>query len=99
MTHIERVLAVGARPHVHHPAVRARDTSTKLLKDALLLRLPVPLAALLQDAIELFLRILASLFNGGDQVLLVRDAQVPRDIGVLQWLEWRKGGRCVQVRD
>ena len=82
-----------------HCLVFTADASTQLVENALLLCLPIAPAAFFERAVELLLRLFAALLNGGDEVLLVRDAKVSRNIGVLQRLQRREGGGWIQMRD
>ena len=58
----------------------------QFLEDPLLPRLPVTPTPLLQNAIEIFLRLSPSFLDGRNQVLLVRMTEVPRNIGIVQGL-------------
>lgn len=69
---------------------------TKLLEYFLFACFPVSSNALIQHAFELHLGLAASFFDGGYDTLLVRMAEVPRDVRVVQRLEWREGGCWVE---
>lgn len=99
VTHRQQVLSTVALLQLCNRLVVRVYPTTQLFKDASLLRLPVPLLPLLQDAVELLLCLLSRLLDRRDEILFVSMTEVPRDIGVLEGLEGSEGGRCVQVRD
>lgn len=84
---------------VCHSPVLPSNACTELLKHAFLARLPISPPPIFQHAVELLLRLPPALFNGRNEILLVRMAKVAGDIGVLKRLQWREGGLGVQVCD
>ena len=99
MTHRKQVLATDALLQLCDSLVLPTYPAAKLLEDASLLCLPVPLLAILQDAVELLLSLLPRFFNGRDEILFVRMAEVPCHVGVLQSLQRGERGGRVQVRN
>jgi hypothetical protein len=74
-------------------------TFTKLLKYFLFACFPVSANALVQHAFKLHLGLAASFFDGGYDTLLMRMSEVPRNVRVVQRLEWRKGGCWIEGSD
>lgn len=83
-TYRKRTLARVTLPILRHCRVIPTYTTSQLLKHPLLPCLPVPSRAVLQDTIKVLLGVSARFFNCGDDVLLVRMAEVACDIGVLE---------------
>lgn len=71
----------------------------ELLEYFLLACFPVSPNALVQHAFKLYLGLATTFFNGGYDTLLVCMSEVPRDVSVVQRLEWRKGSCWVEGSD
>lgn len=81
-----------------HGSILASNAATQLLEYALFLGFPVTLAALLQETVELLLCLLSSLLDRRYEVLFMSMTQVACHICVLEWLQGRESGGCVEVR-
>lgn len=79
--------------------IAAPSHAPQLLKHTPLLRLPVPLAPVLEQPVKVCLRLLTPFLNRRYKILLVCVTKIACDIGVLQRLQRCKGCRCVQMRD
>lgn len=79
--------------------VPATCHAPQLLKHTPLLRLPVPLAPVLKQPVEVCLSLLTPFLNRRDEILFVCVTKIACDIGVLQRLQRCKGCGCIQMRD
>ena len=87
LLHLGQRLVVGGR------------ATTEFLEHASFLCLPVLAAADFEEAIKVLLCLPSALLDGGYEILLVGMAEVARDVGVLEGLQWREGGGGVQMGD
>lgn len=74
-------------------------SDTKLVENALLAALPVASDALLEDAVELCLRVSTALFDAGQDSLFVGVLEKSGDICIAKRLERLEDGGCIEVGD
>ena len=84
--------------HLGQRLVVTGRATPELLEYSSFLCLPVLSAAILEEAVKVFLCLSPALLDGGYEILFVCMAEVACDVGVLEGLQWREGGSGVQVR-
>ena len=84
--------------HLSQRLVVTTRATSEFLEHSPFLRLPILPAAVLEETIEILLCFSSALLNRGYEILFVGMAEVARDVGVLEGLQWRKRCGRVQMR-
>lgn len=84
--------------HFGQRLVVTTRTTTEFLEHSSFLRLPILPAAVLEEPIEILLRLSSALLDRGYEILFVCMAEVASDVRILERLQWRKRRGGVQVR-
>lgn len=83
--------------HLSQRLIVTTHATSEFLEHSSFLRFPILPATVFEEAIEILLCFSSALLDGGYEILFVRMAEVARDVGVLQGLQWRECCGRVQV--